>query len=286
VSDTTIRAGRQSIKLDNVRFIGNVEFRQTMQVFHGLTLDNKSLRNTALYLGYLGRVRSTLGTERPSAIGIAHAVYSLSPDETATGYAYFDDDPYFVSTAANDLSNRILGLRLDGAHTLVGPFKVLYTAEYARQNAYAHGDSKIHAGYIHVGVGPRWGEWYARLDYEKRGSNGGAYAFQTPLGTNHLFQGWADLFLTTPPQGIRDRYLSVGGQVAGVQWYAELHKYKSDFGAIDFGQEIDISAAYRFSKTLIGKIEYAEYREGDILPPANARKRDTTKLWVTLIFDY
>ena len=28
--------------------------------------------------------------------------------------------------------------------------------------------------------------------------------FDTPLGTNHAFQGWADLFLITPADGIRD----------------------------------------------------------------------------------
>ena len=51
--DTVVRAGRQSIKLDNVRFIGNVEFRQVMQVFNGVTVENNSLPNTRLYAGYL-----------------------------------------------------------------------------------------------------------------------------------------------------------------------------------------------------------------------------------------
>ncbi|MBL8532949.1 MAG: alginate export family protein, partial [Betaproteobacteria bacterium] len=32
---TKIRVGRMSLKLDNVRYIGNVEFRQVMQVFNG-----------------------------------------------------------------------------------------------------------------------------------------------------------------------------------------------------------------------------------------------------------
>jgi Alginate export len=284
--DTTVRAGRQSIKLDNVRFVGNVEFRQVMQVFNGVTLENKALKDTDVYLGYLGRVRSTLGTERSSDIGIVHAAYSISPTETVTGYGYFENDPHLASVAAKDLSNRTLGLRLDGAHALGSDFKLLYTAEYASQHSYANGDARIDADYEHFGAGPRWGDWYVRFDYEKLGSNGGTYAFQTPLGTNHLFQGWADLFLTTPAQGIRDSYLTLGGKIGSVQVYAELHKYKSDFGSIDFGKEFDASFAYRFMKPLLGKLEYASYREGDVLSPASARKRNTSKIWVTLLYEY
>ena len=32
-------------------------------------------------------------------------------------------------------------------------------------------------------------------------------AFQTPLATLHAFQGWADVFLSTPAAGIDDKYL-------------------------------------------------------------------------------
>ena len=37
--------------------------------------------------------------------------------------------------------------------------------------------------------------------YEELGSDGGVAAFQTPLATLHAFNGWADLFLTTPGDG-------------------------------------------------------------------------------------
>jgi hypothetical protein len=281
---TRIRAGRQAIKIDNVRFIGNVEFRQVMQVFGGVLVENKSLPNTEFLLGHMERVKSINATERKAQVEILHAAYRWSPNDSVIGYAYLQDDPKLAGAAANvnDLSNRILGIRFDGAHPFSEKFALLYTAEYAKQDDYADGDAKIDADYYHVGIGPRWGDWYLRLDQERLASNDGQYAFQTPLGTNHLFQGWADQFLTTPRQGLRDTFLMAGGKLGKVQLLAEYHRLKSDVGGIDFGDEVDFSAAYPFMKQLLGKVEYADYQAGD----AAGGKRDTTKIWLTLIYNY
>jgi hypothetical protein len=284
---TRFRLGRQSIKLDNVRFIGNVEFRQVMQVFNGLTVENKSLPNTEFYLAHLERVKNVFALQRRAKIEIVHAAYKWSPNDSLAGYAYLQDDPHLPGAAANvsNLSNRTLGLRADGAHPLGDQLKLLYTAEYAQQSDYADGDARIDADYVHFGIGPRWGDWYVRVDYELLGSNKDLYAFQTPLGTNHLFQGWADQFLTTPRQGIKDTYLSGGGKIGKVGLYAEYHDFKSDQGSIKFGKELDFSASYPFSKQLVGKFEYADFKEDDVLIGA-ARKADLTKVWLTLTYNY
>jgi hypothetical protein len=284
---TRFRLGKQSIKLDNVRFVGNVEFRQVMQVFNGITVENKSLPNTEMYVGHLARVKNIFALQREMKLEILHAAYKFTPNDALIGYAYFQDDPKLAGAAANvqDLSNRIIGIRGDGAHPFGEKFKLLYTAEYAKQNDYADGDGKIDASYLRLGVGPKWGDWFVRADYERLSSDDGQYAFQMPLGTNHLFQGWADQFLTTPRQGIKDAYLSAGGKIANVLLYAEYHRFKSDIGGIRFGDEVDFSVAYPFTKQLSGKIEYADFREKDILAGA-ARKSDLTKVWVTLLFNF
>ena len=118
------------------------------------------------------------------------------------------------------------------------------------------------------------------------GSNQGQYGFQTPLGTNHLFQGWADLFLTTPAQGIRDTYLSAGGPLFKARWSIELHDFKSDFGGIHYGREFDIGLGCPLRKGLNGKLEFADFHEDDQLTPASARKRDTQKIWLTLVYNF
>ena len=285
--DTRFRLGKQSIKLDNVRFIGNVEFRQVMQVFTGLTAENKSLPGTTLYGGHLERLKTIFGDQQEIRLDILHAAYEWSPGNNLIGYGYLHDSAKTASsTGFADNSNRIIGLRADGAYPLGDTTRLLYTAEYAKQQDYADGDSRIDADYIHGGIGVDWKIIYARVDYEVLGSNNGVYGFQTPLGTNHLFQGWADLFLTTPAKGIRDAYLMLGGPIGKAKWSAELHDFKSDVGNIHYGKDFDFGVSYPVCKGLTGKIEYAGFREADILAPASARKRDTDKLWVTLIYNF
>ncbi|HEU5284869.1 MAG TPA: hypothetical protein VFU53_13715, partial [Burkholderiales bacterium] len=161
------------------------------------------------------------------------------------------------------------------------------TAEYAKQDDYADGDSRIDAEYLHVGAGPQFGNWFVRLDYELLSSNDGVYGFQTPLGTNHLFQGWADQFLTTPRQGIEDLFLVAAGKIGKLAIYAEVHRFESDFGGIDFGEEFDIGLTYPLWKGLTGKVEYADYNAGDAVPgDALANKVDVRKFWLTLIYQY
>ena len=287
LKDTRFRLGKQSIKLDNVRFIGNVEFRQVMQVFNGISVENKSIPNTELYFAHLVRVKNIFAQQRQAKIDILRGVYKFTPNDALIGYAYFQDDPKLAGAAANvtDLSNRIIGIRADGTHPFGEKFKLLYTAEYAQQTDYADGDDKIDADYLRVGIGPKCGDWFIRVDYEKLSSNDGNYAFQTPLGTNHLFQGWADHFLTTPRQGIKDTFLTLGGKIGKLTVLGEYHRYKSDTGGINFGDELDLSVAYQFTKQLSAKMEYAGFNEKDIQVGA-ARKSDLTKTWVTLLYNF
>ncbi len=285
---TNVRAGRQAIKLDNVRFIGNVEFRQVMQVFNGVTVENNSLPNTRLYAGYLGRVKTVNTRQHDTDTILLNARYSMTPTDALVGYGYFQDQKDAIASTAfhapepGDTSNQSVGIRADGAHPINTDWKILYTAEYAKQADYSGGDSRIDATYTRLGIGGQWHDLFLRADQEVLGSNDGRYAFQFPLATNHLFQGWADQFLTTPRQGIRDRYLTAGAKIEKAQLLAEYHEFKSDFGSIDFGKELDFSVAYPLMPKLLGKIEYADYRAGD----AVSGKVDLTRVWVTLVFNY
>ena len=284
---TRFRLGKQSIKLDNVRFVGNVEFRQVMQVFTGVTAENKSISHTTLYAGHLEHLKTVFTDERHLTFEILHGAYEWSPGNQLTGYGYFLNEAKTVSaTGFADNSNRILGLRADGAYSFGTPPKLLYTAEFASQRNYSGGDARIDANYYRLGAGAGWDTLYVRLDREVLGSNNGLYGFQTPLGTNHLFQGWADLFLTTPTQGIRDTFVSLGGSIEKAKWSAEIHDFKSDSGSIHFGHEIDFGVSYPLRRDLQGKVEYATFRESDVLTPVGARKRDTDKLWLTLVYSY
>jgi Alginate export len=287
LADTRIRLGKQSIKLDNVRFVGNVEFRQVMQVFTGLTVANRSIPNTELYAAHLWRIKNVFAQQQQIRLEIAHADWAWAPGNHLVGYGYFLDQARTVSaTGFADSSNRILGARADGGYAVTADGKLLYTAEYAKQEPYADGDSRVDADYNRLGAGAQWRDYFLRIDYERLSSNRGVYAFQTPLGTNHLFQGWADQFLTTPPQGLRDWYVSGGVLLWKVKLYSEYHRFKADFGDADYGNEFDFGATYKVCKGITSKLEFAYFTEGDPLSPATARKRDTQKIWLTLIYNF
>ena len=289
---TRIRAGRQQVNLDNVRFIGDIGFRQVMQVFDGVALLNNSLPNTELYFAHFDRVRQVSTRHREGDLDIVHAKYRLSAEATLTAYGYFSNfenptvAPINVLGPDTDQSSKSLGLRLEGSHGLGTVWKLPYTVEYARQTDYADGNSRIDAYYARLGGGAMFNSWYARFDYELLSSNNGGYAFQTPFGTNHLFQGWADLFLITPAQGIRDRYLSFGGKpLTALQLIGEYHVFDSDEGSIAYGKELDLGVAYAVNARLQAKLEYANFKEDD-QQAGLARKPDTEKIWLTMMYTF
>jgi Alginate export len=283
IAHTLVRAGRQSIKLDNVRFLGNVEFRQVMQVFNAVTVENTSLPDTRIYAGFLTRQRTTLGTQRDINEPLVNVRWTWKPGNALIGYGYFQDQGNTGQvTGFQDNSNRIIGARADGGYPLSEKWKLLYTAEYADQHDFSGGDPRIDASYYHAGAGAQWGNLYLRVDQEKLGSNDGLYAFQTALGTNHLFQGWADQFLTTPRQGLRDIYVVGGASIRKIGLYTEWHRFRSDIGSIDFGRELDVGVTWPIVRTLTAKLEYADYQAGD----AASGKTDLRKVWLTLVYQY
>ena len=324
IQDTKLRLGRQQLNLDNVRFIGDIGFRQNMQVFDGISVLNKSIVDVEIFAAHFSKVRQITTKLRDGNIDIVNAKYKISPTESLIGYGYFVDvenlgqnggNPAAIATAAQggnglggssdaavsatninptqtDASSKTFGVRLDGAHKVNDDWRVLYTAEYAKQNDYRSGNPLIDAHYFKLGGGAAYGVWSVRLDHEKLSSNDGKYAFQTPLGTNHLFQGWADVFLTTPRQGMEDTFISIAGNIAKAKLQAEYHVFKSDEKyqslngrlADKYGTELDLSVSYSFSKELLGKVEYARFNESDVYGTTlqnAARKGDKEIIWVT-----
>lgn len=300
--DTKVRVGRQSVKLDNVRFIGNVEFRQIMQVFDGIAIENKSIPNVELYAAHFeGLRRITSQYFSDGNVDIAHATWKYSPTENLTGYGYLQNMPrngFTYNAAFTNNSSQTFGLRADGSHKINADWKALYTAEYAKQDNYRGGDSRIDAHYWRLGAGAGWGNWSARLDREVLSSNNGLYGFQTPLATGHLFQGLEDSFLTTPKDGIEDTFLTLNGKLYDVQLSAEYHWLDSDRSFTSgagtgnrYGKELDLVAGYSYNKNWSGKLEYFSFKEDDIYganntPTIAARKRDTDKFLLTLMYTF
>lgn len=323
IANTRLRLGRQQLNLDNVRFIGDIIFRQNMQVFDGVSLLNKSLPDMELFAAHFDRVRQINTALRRGNVDMLNAKYRLTPSTSLVAYGYLIDvanlsqnngDASITSataaqagnglgasqdltpSATTDASSKTMGVRIDGSAKLSSDWKVLYTAEYAKQDDYRGGSALIDAHYYKLGGGLGYGNWSLRLDHETLSSNGGRYAFQTPLGTNHLFQGWADVFLVTPRQGIKDSFVSVTGNIEKVKLYAEYHVLKSDeqFDSISglgdkYGHEFDASISYLVSSKLNAKLEYAKFTESDVYGTsltAAVRKGDKEIVWLTALYSF
>ena len=294
---TKLRIGRQSVKLDNVRFIGNVEYRQIMQVFDGIAVENKSIKDVEFYAAHFeGLRRITSQYINNGNVDIAHANWKYTPTESLTAYSYFQNMPNngfnsaTTGTGFANNSSQTFGIRADGSHKFDADWKLLYTAEYAKQDAYQGGDSRIDAHYWRLGAGAGFGNWSARIDRELLSSNNNLYCFQTPLATGHLFQGLGDSFLTTPKNGSEDTFITVNGKLLNVQLSAEYHWLNSDTNfnttvgtSNHYGKELDLVAGYNYDKNWSGKLEYFSFKEDAVYA---SRKPDSDKFMATVMYTF
>jgi hypothetical protein len=102
------------------------------------------------------------------------------------------------------------------------------------------------------------------------------------LATLHAFQGWADVFLATPPDGIRDVYAGVTYQTR--PWRAEqpvsftlrAHDFADDGGSAEFGSEVDAVVRIPLTRELSLEAKAARF-DGD-----DPRFADRNKFWLAL----
>ena len=277
--DTEFKLGRQEITYRGApfhRYIGNVLWRQNHQSFDGLSVVNKSFADTTISYAHIENVNTIFGEDsvaKPSDIDMStelfNVQYSGLPIGTLEGYAYLIDNEDTITA-----STETFGARLSGAQAINADLKVLYTAEYANQSDYKDGVMDDQNYYL-AELGGKYKGWVAKFSYEMQEGDG-TYSFNTPLGTNHAFQGWADVFLSTPKQGLEDIYFTVVGNVMGVKVVGVYHDFETDTDSLDAGNEFDILAEKAFNKHYTVGVKYADYNAGD----ATLGKVDTEKFWL------
>ncbi|OUR85596.1 hypothetical protein A9Q92_07770, partial [Methylophaga sp. 42_8_T64] len=186
---------------------------------------------------------------------------------------------YFLDYNDNEAaSSQTLGLRFNGGQAVNDDWKVIYTAEYANQDDYQDG-TMDDQNYFLGEVGAKYKGWLAKLSYELQQGDG-TDSFKTPLGTNHAFQGWADMFLTTPAQGLQDTYVTVVGKVLGVKVVAVYHDFETDKGSLDAGNEIDLLVQKTFKKHYTVGMKYSDYNADSEYTAVNSKSVDTEKFWL------
>lgn len=282
-----LTAGRQRSLLDDERFVGGVGFRQNGQSFDAVRAEVAPFKGLKADLTYAWSVRTIWGVDgtgaRQRAVGgdniFANLSY-LTPVGTLTGFGYWVDQDE-AAVQGFRLSSKTFGARLAGTRP-IGRAKLGYQLSYARQSDMGRNPNDYAADYWLADLvldlnGPRLGAGYEVLG----ASSGSALtSFQTPLGTNFKFQGWADKYLTTPPDGVRDLYVSAGwswkaiGPARGVTLQAAWHRYESDRLTRHYGDELNLLASAKFGKTT-ASVRFADYQ-------ADLFATDTRKFWLQL----
>jgi len=277
-----VKLGRQNLFLDNWRFIGDVRFRQNWAVFNGLTYVNTALPKTKITLAHLEKLKTVTTKIVDIKTEVINASYKLTPTTSLVGYGYLHENEDAEAT-----SIQTYGLRVNGKEKISDSLSALFTAEYAKQDDYADADD-IDNDYYYLSAGLGVGGWSLRINQEMMSATDSSSTkpFQTPLGTNHLFTGWADLFLSTPDTGIKDTFVTAVGKVAGAKVKLAYHMIDADtrnaLGDDEYGTEFDLGVYYKFKPNVIGSVEYANFKQED----KSLGKPDTEKLWITGIYKF
>jgi hypothetical protein len=284
----TLTAGRQRISLDDERFVGNVAFRQNAQTFDAVRAEWTALPGLKADLSYVWSVRTIWGKDgtgaRQQAVGGSNVLANLAyvtPIGTVTGFTYLVDQDE-AAVQGFRLSSQTYGLRIAGSRALSKKAKLFWTGSYATQSDYHRNPTNYRADYYLAEAAIDASGFRLTGGYEVLGAQNGIAltSFQTPLGTNFKFQGWADKYLTTPPDGVRDLYAGATyaakafGPAKAVSVQAVWHRFESDRIIRHYGNEWDLLASGKFGPTTLSA-RYARY-DADLLAT------DTSKFWLQL----
>ena len=294
------KAGRQRIDLDNQRFVGESGWRQNMQTFDAVSVGSEPVKHLNLYYSYLWDIHRVYGDvsglpaangdfdSRSHLINVSYAGWEYG---RFVGYAYLLD----LHNGAGDANScATCGGYFAGGMPVCDNVSVDYRAEFAWQTEYADSPLEYGTEYCNLAAGANiqpvaFGAGYEDLGSgANTGAGGGRVGFKTPLATLHPFNGWAEVFVTHPNNGLRDLYGYVQITLpAKIPVRFVYHKYDADYGGGNYGQEFDVLVSRKFGKYWSALIEFADYLGEDAAAPAlTAQEVNVQKFWAAVEFNF
>lgn len=280
-----IRAGRQRIQLDDDRFIGNVGWRQFEQTYDAVSLrTDLAIKDLSLFYAYVWGVQRIFGPDGPNPESDSHLInlsYRAAPELKITPFAYLldfkDDEPL---NSSSSVGLRITGDLWKNAEDEADLFAD-YEFTYARQvDAGANPvdyEADFFAAQFRV-TKKQLG--HALIGYQLLGSDDGNFAFRFPLGTNHKFQGFDDVFLVTPNEGLQDLFAGVGADLPhGIKAAFIFHQFWSDEGGTDLGSEYDMVAHKAITPNWSVLVKAAFF-------DGHAARPDVSRIWFQTTFKF
>jgi len=266
-----LRVGRQDLNF-HPRFVGNVGWRQNHQSFDAVSWHSQDALPADVIYAYVDNINRIFGEDGPNAnvrssAHLLNVQKALGESTDAMVFAYLLDLDQLPGQ-----STATFGLRLEHVIPQEGDSAYDGLIEVAQQSDYGDNPADVDALFYRVELGARFGQTRLFIGQEQLGSDDGTYGFSTPLATLHGENGWADVFLATPADGLVDTFIGVKSNVKGTKVAAIFHEFSSDEGSTDYGTELDLLATRKLrSDTLVG-LKFAAYSADDF-------DDDLTKLW-------
>ena len=305
--------GRQRLNLGNSRFIGSAVWREHEQTFDALSAVNNTIPDLTLTYAYLYRVNRVYGPDpavpsnTPAAATgqasyyksdshILNGVYAGVPGLRLEGYAYLLSlsAPGYATLPAQQaatarLSTATYGLRADYGVPLTDDLNAKLSGEFAHQTNYAANPLSFALNYYLGEASATWHGLRGLAGYEVLEGNG-TIGFATPLATLHAFNGWADMFLTTPANGLKDLYVLAGYSVPmdtlglkALNPALVYHRYTTDVLNAGIGTEWDAQAELVADARLSFLVKYANYQGSGV---AVGGFPDKSILWLQTAWKY
>jgi hypothetical protein len=272
--DTRFDLGRREIGLGDQRFVGPVGWRQNHQSFDAFLVENDSLESTTFLYSYLWQVNRVSGEPRQMDSHLLDVRHDLGFAELAL-YGYlldFDRPDVFV------LSTDTFGFQLKGRHEMAERTDLLWEVELADQSDAGDNPGRVDALYTYLRAGATLDAWTFELGWEVFEGSPEDGVFQTPLATLHLYNGWADKFLSTPANGLEDLHLRIKGSSGDFSWLAAYHDFSAENTSDDYGSELDLRIQWKSSWEQTFSIDAAFY-------DADTHATDTTKIFIWTAYE-
>jgi hypothetical protein len=274
-----ITVGRQFIRLDNRRMVAKNDWRQFPQSFDALTVNNTFIESLDLFYGLLTHINTTQANSR-SAGGrrtlhthLINGRWSGYQYGTITGYVYLNRDRTIPTN-----SHGMLGFIVTGTEeqTNFCDFRV----ELARQRSNFGNPVKYTAHYAYGRIDKTVDMFTGGLGAERISGNA-SHAnrnFNMPLGTRHEFNGYAEVFSTTPSQGLQDYFAAVGVKHKDLAVTLTYHYFLFDktLSTKRAGNEVDLLIEFKINEQFNISTAYASYN------PSNKATVRTRRFWVML----
>jgi len=284
-----LKGGRQRIKLDDDRWIGNVGWRQNEQTYDAARLQTnlgvENLLAQYIYLWQVNRIFADKGGSGTQDFGprshLLNLAYDYGKELKAVAFVYLID-PNDANFRA--FGSATYGFRLTGALPVDENWSVPYQASYAYQEDYGNNQVSYGANYYFIEAGLKKRKLGTlSAGYEVLGTDTDARVV-TPFATAHKFNGFADAFLDNGGvRGLRDLYVSVAPAIPieGVKLKFIAHQFWDDQGGDNVGQEYDLVTSYALNKYMSFLYKFAYFTGEKVRSPA---KRTRSILQATVKF--